>query len=38
MCDIGFSHLSNFLAHKKYYCRGMTDIVATDEEKEGNNK
>lgn len=22
-CDIGFSHLSNFLAHKKYYCRGI---------------
>ena len=21
-CDIGFAHLSNFLAHKKYYCRG----------------
>ena len=21
-CDIGFSHLSNFVAHKKYYCRG----------------
>ena len=22
-CDIGFSHLSNFVAHKKYYCRGL---------------
>ena len=22
-CDIGFSQLSNFLAHKKYYCRGL---------------
>ena len=22
-CDIGFSHLSNFVAQKKYYCRGM---------------
>lgn len=22
-CDIGFSHLSNFVAHKKYYCRGQ---------------
>ena len=22
-CDIGFSHLSNLLAHKKFYCRGM---------------
>jgi len=21
-CDIGFAHLSNFLAHKKYYCQG----------------
>ena len=21
-CDIGFAHLSNFVAHKKYYCRG----------------
>lgn len=22
-CDIGFSQMSNFLAHKKYYCRGL---------------
>eukprot|EP00096_Caligus_rogercresseyi_P009902 TRINITY_DN3466_c0_g4_i1.p1 TRINITY_DN3466_c0_g4~~TRINITY_DN3466_c0_g4_i1.p1 ORF type:complete len:654 (+),score=242.95 TRINITY_DN3466_c0_g4_i1:111-2072(+) len=22
-CDIGFSQLSNFIAHKKYYCRGI---------------
>ena len=22
-CEIGFSHLSNFVAHKKYYCRGL---------------
>ena len=22
-CDIGFSQMSNFLAHKKYYCRGI---------------
>jgi hypothetical protein len=22
-CDIGFSHLSNFMAHKKFYCRGL---------------
>jgi hypothetical protein len=22
-CDIGFTHLSNFMAHKKYYCRGL---------------
>ena len=21
-CEIGFTHLSNFVAHKKYYCRG----------------
>ena len=21
-CDIGFSQLSNYVAHKKYYCRG----------------
>ncbi len=24
-CDIGFAHLSNFVAHKKYYCRGQKD-------------
>ena len=23
-CEIGFTHLSNFVAHKKYYCRGGT--------------
>ena len=22
-CEIGFTHLSNFVAHKKYYCRGV---------------
>ncbi|XP_059082659.1 zinc finger protein ZFPM1-like isoform X2 [Tigriopus californicus] len=24
-CDIGFSHLSNYMAHKKYYCRGPNE-------------
>ncbi len=28
-CDIGFSHLSNFLAHKKYYCQGANAAAAT---------
>ena len=26
-CEIGFSHLSNFVAHKKYYCRGLQSAM-----------
>ena len=29
-CDIGFSHLSNLTAHKKFYCRGMKSAGAVD--------
>ena len=29
-CDIGFSHLSNFVAHKKYYCRGLQQSMKTN--------
>jgi hypothetical protein len=25
-CDIGFSHVSNLMAHKKFYCRGIQPI------------
>ena len=25
-CDIGFAHLSNYVAHKKYYCRGKVNV------------
>jgi hypothetical protein len=28
-CEIGFSHLSNFVAHKKYYCRGLPSGMKT---------
>ena len=28
-CDIGFSQMSNFLAHKKYYCRGLLSTSPT---------
>ena len=28
-CDIGFSQMSNFLAHKKYYCRGLLSSSPT---------
>ncbi len=28
-CDIGFSQLSNFVAHKKYYCRGAPASAAS---------
>jgi hypothetical protein len=27
-CDIGFSHLSNLMAHKKFYCRGLQSVGA----------
>ena len=38
-CDIGFSHLSNFVAHKKYYCRGMQATLRniSTTSKEGSN-
>ena len=38
-CDIGFSHLSNFVAHKKYYCRGMQATLRniSTASKEGSN-
>ena len=25
-CDIGFSHVSNLMAHKKFYCRGIQPL------------
>ena len=28
-CDIGFSQMSNYLAHKKYYCRGLLSSSPT---------
>ena len=28
-CDIGFSQISNYLAHKKYYCRGLLSASPT---------
>ena len=28
-CDIGFSQMSNYLAHKKYYCRGLLSASPT---------
>ena len=28
-CDIGFSHLSNFVAHKKYYCRDIKAAITS---------
>ena len=28
-CDIGFSQMSNYLAHKKYYCRGLLPASPT---------
>lgn len=31
-CDIGFSHLSNYMAHKKYYCRGPSDHTESTDE------
>ena len=42
-CDIGFSHLSNYVAHKKYYCRGMPQppvqsMSAVDVKAEPNGK
>lgn len=27
-CDIGFSHLSNLVAHKKFYCRGLLAMAS----------
>ena len=27
-CNIGFSHLSNLMAHKKFYCRGVQPVGA----------
>ena len=31
-CDIGFAQISNFLAHKKYYCQSAKAAAAAEEE------